>query len=347
MVEKSNKNNDFYDVVLGSRISLVRNLQNYKFPNVMDSEEANIIKDILKEKIYNIDNFNFIYKDTIDLDDIEAEKLVESYKITRQLLVNKKKSGYFINDNQDITIMINEQNHLKIQVLNDGYKLKEIYDIALKIDNKLEENISYAFNYKYGYLTTTIKEIGTGLKVNVLVHLPALTLIGDVGEYIDEYKRLGINIEPFYLEFENCIEDIYCISNARTIGISEENLLEKLEKAVYKIAAKEREIRSIIYEIKAELIEDRVFRALGILKNARIMKNEEAVDYLADVRLGVSLGMYDKLSLEEITNFMISIQNNNIIYNYLDNDEDIKHKDIIRAEIIRNRLDNLEIEKEE
>lgn len=86
---------------------------------------------------------------------------------------------------------------------------------------------------------------------------------------------------------------------------------------------------------------------MGILKNARIMKNEEAVDYLADVRLGVSLGMYDKLSLEEITNFMISIQNNNIIYNYLDNDEDIKHKDIIRAEIIRNRLDNLEIEKEE
>lgn len=336
----------FYDVVIGSRVTLCRNIKNYRFPNTMDLEDANSIKDILKKHIDYIEGFDFNYTDTEDLDTIEGYKMIEDYIISGELLRNREKSGFFTDINKSATIMVNEENHLKIQVVKEGYNLNEIYELAEKIDDDLGTNIDFAFDYRYGYLTVKATDAGTGLRANILLHLPGLRNSGKMQEIIKRYKKFGLIIKGVYGEGGTVLGDIYQIYNEKTMGMSENDVIEKLEEVVYSLVTQERDIRYELYKNDPKDIEDRVFRAMGTLKYARIIDSNEALICLSNLRLGRALDIYEKISLKEISKLMISIQDNNILYKKY-NIRTHKDEEVLRADMIREIFNDLDLEKEE
>lgn len=320
------------DVVISTRLRFARTIDGFKFPNVMKKEEK---QDLLNKINSSIDKKKYDFLKIDDIDEITLGSLVEEHLISKELL-NLIDSAIIMNKDLSIVAMVNEEDHLRIQAFESGFDIDKCYNNLCEFTDSLESNIKFAINDKYGYITACPSNVGAAMRVSVMLHLPALAKLGLLSKIIDEATSMGLSVRGLYGENTSGYGHIYQISNRQTLGLSNRDIINKTKAIVTAIISQERKARNVLKENSIHL-SDEIYRALGVLKNARIMSDDEAFKLLSKVRLGVSMEIVDGVSLEKIQSLMINTKENTL-KTVLKEDLSREEEDIKRAEYIREEL---------
>lgn len=293
------------DIVISSRIRLARNLREFKFKRKMTKEEREKLLEKIKFVSPSIGyGLKFLYLK--DMDDLTKMSLVEKHIISPDMALNRENDGaVLINDDENICIMINEEDHLRIQIFSSGFDMKNILNLAIEIDEKLDDILGFSYSEKYGFLTACPTNVGTGLRASVMVHLPALKMTGNLSKILKIANNFGMTIRGAYGEESKARGDIYQISNNQTLGMSEKEIVENLENITKKIIEQERLARKYLAKNTDEL-EDMVYRSYGILTNARKISSDECDILLSDIKLGVDLGIISELNDKKVKELIIN-----------------------------------------
>src|SRR5690625_3135505 len=327
------------DIVLSTRIRLARNFQDKVFPVIAEEKELAIITEFFKEH-YNKKSF-LHYKsleliNISDLSHVEKRVLIEKHLIS-PYLVKAKESSVLISKNEQVSIMINEEDHIRIQLYFPGFQLNTALSEAFQFDDWLEEKIDYAFDEKKGYLTSCPTNVGTGMRASVMIHLPALVITKNINRMIPAINQLGFVVRGIYGEGSEAQGNIFQISNQITLGKSEEDIVEDLQSIIGKLVEQERETRQHLLKQSATMLEDRVFRSYGILKHSRIMESSEAANRISNVRLGIDLGLIKGIS-HSILNELMVLTQPGFLQQYANKALTANERDVLRATLIRDRL---------
>ncbi|WP_251518559.1 protein arginine kinase [Staphylococcus sp. HKU1] len=314
-------------VVMSSRIRLARNLNNHVHPLMFPSEEAgfrviNEVQDALPEmSIQRLDM----------MDQQSKYKLVAKHLISPEL-IKQPASALLANEDESLSVMVNEEDHIRIQAMGNDLSLHSLYEKASEIDDKLDKALDISFDENLGYLTTCPTNIGTGMRASVMVHLPGLSIMNRMNRIAQTISRFGFTIRGIYGEGSQVYGHIYQISNQLTLGNTEDHIIESLNEVVQQIINEELQIRDQLNEHNHSETLDRVYRSLGILKYSRLMSMEEASLRLSDVKLGIDLG-YLELEHFKFNEMMIAMQTP-----FLLDDEDDRSVNEIRAQILREHI---------
>ncbi|MBS4221063.1 protein arginine kinase [Bacillus sp. FJAT-49711] len=328
------------DIILSSRIRLARNFRKSKFPTLFSNEEAreiiNQVKGLTDSNLFqSYGAMEFL--EIEDLKSLQKRVLVEKHLISPRLAENAAHSAVILSENEDISIMVNEEDHIRIQCLFPGLQINEALESANAIDDLLEEKVDYAFDENLGYLTSCPTNVGTGLRASVMVHLPALILTRQMNRIIPAINQLGLVVRGIYGEGSEALGNIFQISNQITLGKSEEDIVGDLTSVVQQIIAQERSAREALVKTSNIQLEDRVFRSYGILANSRVIETKEAAECLSDVRLGIDTGYIKHLSKNILNELMILTQPG-FLQQYAGGPLRPAERDIKRATFIRERL---------
>lgn len=299
-----NKGNEG-DIVLSTRVRLARNLTEYPFPARLDESQkkdiANLVNNILSEdKTFDLD-----FIDMSELSSAETVSLAEKHLISPEFACDTLGRSLLLSKDEDISIMICEEDHIRIQTVYPGLSLSEAFETALKIDEILENKISYAFDENLGYLTQCPTNIGTALRASVMLHLPALSKKGAMQRLSTTVAKLGLTLRGSYGEGSEISGDIYQLSNQVTLGISEEAAIKNLNSIAMQIIAQEKQTRALL--VKDEDYLDRIYRAYGILKSAYKLTSKELMNLISYVRVGVSEGILD-IPTEKLRSLTVLLQ---------------------------------------
>lgn len=330
------------DVVISTRVRVARNLENYKFPSLMTVAESDDLTNEVLNAIKDSDedgNYKFIR--IRDLNPRERLVFIEEHLISPGLIQNLEKSSFLIRNDERATIMINEEDHIRIQTLFSGLKLKEGWELCSVIDDNLEKKIDYAYDEKLGFLTSCPTNVGTGLRASVMVHLPCLSMTGHINTIIEALRKVGLTVRGLYGEGSEALGNLYQISNQITLGESEVDIITKLNKVISQIVARERNTRRYLMETRKLELEDKIYRSLGILTHSRLMSSKEAMNHLSNIKLGWDINLIQNDKLKEIVKLMIDIQPANI-QKTLEKDMVSGERDSARAKVIREFIQNVE-----
>ena len=321
------------DVVYSTRIRLARNIKGFNFVNRYTKSDSIKIVDLMENAIPKL-GYGLKLIKLKDLDDITKLSLVENHLISPEFAYNKEEVGAIaINDEENICIMINEEDHLRIQVISSGLDLENVLNLAMEIDKKLEQLIPYAFNEKYGFLTSCPTNVGTGLRASVMVHLPALTKTNNIRKVLEAVNGFDMNIRGMYGEGTKATYDTYQISNKQSLGISEVETIKNLKVITDKVIEQERMARKILTKKQIEL-EDTIYRSYGILTNAKKLSSEECNNLLSEVKLGVDVGIIKEINDSTIKKLETYTKPANL-QKYVGQTLDSYARDIKRAEVIK------------
>ena len=283
------------DVVTSTRIRIARNIKDNKFKNKMSKEEKETVIDKIENILPQI-GYGLKLIRLKDLDNLNLLSLIEKHLISPNFAVNSKETGaILINADENICIMINEEDHIRIQVFASGLELDNSLNLANEIEKGMGNLINYAFSEKYGYLTENMTNVGTGLRASVMVHLPALTATRNIDKVLDVVNGFGMNIRGLYGDGSETQGNVYQISNKQSLGISDKEIINNLKLITNKIIEQERMARKYLAKKSMEL-EDRVYRAYGILANCRKVSANEAKKLISDVKLGTDLGIIKEMN---------------------------------------------------
>ena len=321
------------DVVVSSRVRLSRNLNGFNFLNRCSKEKQEEILEKIKEIVPSLGyGLKFIKLD--DLDEVTKLSLVEKNLISPEFTVkNKSVKAIIINDEENISIMLNEDDHIKIQVFSTGQELDNLMSLIVEIDEKLGEMVEYAYNKNFGYLTASPVDIGTGMKASVIVHLPALTLTGNLSKVLRIVNNLGMSIKGVYGEGSQNYGDLYQISNNQTIGITEKEIIANVKNITEKIIEQERTARKYLCKNEIEL-RDMVYRAFGVLTYASKLGTEECRKLLSEVKMGVDLGILNEIDDGKVRKLELYTKPGNL-QKYVGKALDGYERELKRAEIIK------------
>ena len=321
------------DVVVSSRVRLSRNLNGFNFPNRCSKEKQEEILEKIKEIVPSLGyGLKFIKLD--DLDEVTKLSLVEKNLIRKEYKIkNKKVKAIIINDEDNISIMLNEDDHIKIQVFSTGQELDNLMSLIVEIDEKLGEMVEYAYNKNFGYLTASPVDIGTGMKASVIVHLPALTLTGNLSKVLRIVNNFGLSIKGVYGEGSQNYGDLYQISNNQTIGITEKEIIANVKNITEKIIEQERTARKYLCKNELEL-RDIVYRAFGVLTFASKLGTEECRKLLSEVKMGVDLGILNEIDDGKVRKLELYTKPGNL-QKYVGKTLDGYEREIKRAEIVK------------
>lgn len=335
-------NND--DVVISSRIRIARNLKDMPFPNKIDTEKGREIIKKVEDAFYSVPYTQQEYK-TVHLwenDDLVNETNLEKHLISNKLINNKDKTAFIVNNDETISTMLNEEDHIRFQGITDGLNLKEAYNYVDKLDDLLEEKLEYAFDEKLGYVTACPTNLGTGLRASVMIHLPALTMNNEIVGLLKGLTQVGMTIRGLYGEGSQGEGNIYQISNQVTLGLSEEEILTKLTGVINQIINQENLTREKIYSKNKYELEDKIFRSIGILKSSVILNSREALNLLSNVRLGVEMGIMKDVDKSLLNKLIIDIQPATMQTKFKDISTN-KERDIKRAEFVKEMLNGVNL----
>ena len=327
------------DVVLSSRVRLARNLKGIPFPARADEKQQEEVllqckKAILESGSTLADTVKYI--DLSAMQDYEKQAIAERHLISPQMMDARIKRGLLLSDDNRLSILLNEEDHIRIQAMAAGFDLDACYSLADRVDDLMEESVEYAFDEQIGYLTCCPTNAGTGMRASVMVHLPGLTISGTINQMIDSLTQLGVTVRGLFGEGSKAAGYLYQISNQLTLGAAEEDILEKFKQIVESVIGKEREMRSRLYHKEKYKLEDRLMRSYGILSHAVLLSSEEAMKRLSDVRMGIELGIIKNIKLEQLNAVTYEILPANIMQTY--NLPDANERDLKRAEIVRERM---------
>lgn len=324
------------DVVISSRVRLARNLADFPFKDKAKQEDLEQILKIIKEIVPSI-GYGLKYIELRNIDNITKLTLIENHLISPEFATNKN-GAILINDEENICIMINEEDHIRIQVFSSGQELEELLNLAIEIDEKIDGLVTYATNEKYGYLTSCPTNVGTGLRASVMVHLPALTLTGNIEKVLNVVNNFGMNIRGVYGEGTQSKRNIYQISNNQSLGLIEKEIIKNIKTITEKVIEQERLARKYLTKRQIDL-EDRVYRAYGILANAMKLSSEECRKLLSDVKLGTDLGIIKELDDMKVSKLETYTKPGNL-QKYLAKELDAYDRDIERSKVVKQILNN-------
>lgn len=321
------------DVVISSRVRLARNLEEVPFPTKFSKEQAKEVLKIIKEITPSI-GYGLKFVNLNDIDDLTKVSLVEKHIISPEFATNKNKQGaILINEEENICIMINEEDHIRMQVFASGLELENLKNLAIEIDEKLDNMLHYAVHQKYGYLTACPTNVGTGMRASVMVHLPALTMTGNIGKILNIVNSFGMNIRGIYGEGTQSQGDLYQISNNQTLGLTENAIIKNINTITEKVIEQERMARKYLAKNSIDL-EDRVYRAYGTLVYATKISSEECKKLLSYVKLGTDLGIIKELNDSKVSKLYLYNQPANL-QKYVGKPLAGYEREMKRAEVIK------------
>jgi protein arginine kinase len=328
------------EIVLTSRIRLARNIQDVKFPLLFSKEAAENAIQQVENSLLKDSNQPFGEMELLamnELNTLEKRVLVEKHLISPQLAEQSPYGAVILSEDEEISIMINEEDHIRIQCIKPGLQIEEAFKEADAIDDLIEKKIDYAYHAEMGYLTSCPTNIGTGLRASVMMHLPGMVLTQQMNRIIPAIQQLGLVVRGIYGEGSEALGNIFQISNQITLGRSEKDIIEELKSVVTQLIDREKEARNALAQTTNIQLEDRVFRSYGILCNSRIMETKEAAKCLSDVRLGIDMGYIKNISKSILNELMILTQPG-FLQLYAGEQMTPNDRDIRRASLIRERL---------
>jgi protein arginine kinase len=297
------------DIVISSRIRLARNLADFPFISRANPGDRAEIERILRERLLRIkDSFELGYVDVNKLEGIDRQFLVERQLISRELAESQGARGVAIDSKEQVSLMINEEDHLRIQVMQSGLALTAAWERINRIDDLVEKEVTYAFNDRLGYLTACPTNVGTGMRVSVMLHLPALVITRQIDKLFRSLQKISLAVRGLYGEGSQAMGDFYQISNQITLGRSEVDLVKQVGDVVPTIIEYERKARDFLVRESQENLHDRVSRAYGILRTAQTISSEETMHLLSSVRMGVNLGLIADLEIPTVNKLFIYTQ---------------------------------------
>lgn len=322
------------DVVINTSIHLARNIRSYPFPGRLTLPEKLKVNSILKNAAESIDGYSFNYAEMKTLSQSEVVSLAERHLVSPEFASSRDGRALLLTEDEAVSIMLNEEDHIRLQVMYAGFALDEAYRTASSIDSALSRELDFAFDDRLGYLTQDPTALGTGMKASVVLHLPGLVSTSQITKIITMVSKLGLSLRGSYGEGAAAKGDMFRLSNTITLGISEKAAIENLKSIALQIAAQERTAREELF--KAPVTEDRIYRAYGVLKYARMIDTSEFMDLISLVRLGAVKGLIN-MDCSRIEALMIHMQPATISLS-VDRPLDRVERDKLRAMLVRQSL---------
>lgn len=327
------------DIVLSTRIRLARNFQDEVFPIIADEKDLTRLSNYFKEN-YEQTSFrqynDFELIEMKNLSHIEKRVLVEKHLIS-PYLAKARSAAVLVSQNEQVSIMINEEDHIRMQLYFPGFQLPTALEEASQLDDWLEEDVDYAFDEEKGYLTSCPTNVGTGMRASVMIHLPALVLTKSINRMIPAISQLGFVVRGIYGEGSEAEGNVFQISNQITLGKSEEDIVEDLQSVISKLVEQERSARERLLQRSSIRLENQIFRSYGILQHSRIMESKEAATRISNMRLGIDLGIIENISHSVLNELMVLTQPG-FLQHYAKKVLTTSERDILRATLIREVL---------
>lgn len=330
---------EFSDVAFSSRIRLARNLKDIPFPSLANEKQLAAVNESVKQALQNSQpEFGALSQIQIeDLTPNERLVLVEKHLCSPQFIEKPHLKSLIVNQEQSIGIMVNEEDHLRIQTIMPGFSLENAFNLANQIDDFLENSLEYCFDEYWGYLTACPTNVGTGIRASVMLHLPGLTLVDQVKQVLSALSHIGVNVRGMYGEGTESFGDFYQISNQVTLGRSEADLTNNLKSVCRQAIEQERTVREALLKDSKAQLEDKLCRSYGILTQARILTSQESLKLLSDVKLGVELGIISGINRVTLRK-LIFLTKTSILQKIIGKEVSPAERDINRAKIIRESL---------
>ncbi|MCE5341704.1 MAG: protein arginine kinase [Planctomycetaceae bacterium] len=327
------------DIVVSSRIRLARNLAGKKFATRCSDLEKSEILQTLKEVILSLGSLGDIF--FIDIEHgttIERDLLIERQLISRNLAAGTGPRGVVIAQNELFSAQINEEDHLRLCVLAPGLNVEKCWQRINEIDNEIAEKVAYAFSSQYGYLTACPTNLGTGIRVSVMMHLPALKMTDQLKKLFESARDMNLAIRGLFGEGTEAIGDFFQISNQVTLGISEQKIVDDFQNLIIpKIVEYERIARDKLLTGEVNILDDKIARALALLKSAKLISSHEAMFLLSNLRMGINMGRVKEISIETVNELFLLTQPAHLQINK-GQSLNPEQRDILRAETLRSKL---------
>jgi protein arginine kinase len=323
------------DIVISSRIRLARNLAASPFPATASQPcLAAVVKQVYAaaQRAHVLSRAAFL--DMEELEDLDRKFLVERRLISPLFADGHHPAMVVVNDDELLSIMVNEEDHLRIQSIQPGFGIRESWRLISQLDDELGESLDFAFSDRYGYLTSCPTNTGSGLRVSMFVHLPALAMLGEAEEVMRELAPGEIAIRGFYGEGTEVIGNIFQISNQLTLGRPEMEMLSRMESIGREVLDSERQSRDQLFSKQKVFLEDQVYRAVGILQNARVLSSVEFLTLLSTLRLGLDLEIVNGLDRQQVNQLMMTTQPAHLQKQHREL-RDVESRDVMRAVLVR------------
>lgn len=337
------------DIVLSSRVRLARNLAAYPFPN---RAQGNQLRQVLEEVRETVDSLkleatdSFSYLPMTDFEAFERNILVEKHFVSPNFAAGHEERGLLLSDDASVSVMVNEEDHLRIQCMQPGLALQEALQRADAVDDQLEAVHDFAFGEQWGYLTACPTNVGTGLRASVMLHLPALAVTKQIGHICEVITQLGLAVRGIYGEGTEAIGNIFQISNQLTLGHSEQEIVQHLHGVVTQVVGRERASREVLEGNSRPVIEDRIWRSYGILRYAHNISGQEALAKLSEVRLGIDLGIIEAVPSLIFNELMVTTRPNYLRGIAAGKELRPGERSRLRARVIRDTLRRMEGEQD-
>jgi protein arginine kinase len=328
-----------HGITLSSRVRLARNLRGVPFPDKAPPEtRAEVLRRVMDAARGELPVRNTLE----DCAPLFRQQLFEDHLISRNLLEGRPQSAVCMNESRTRAVMINEEDHLRIQALKPGLALREAWEDANALDDSLEQSLDYAFSSSLGYLTSCPSNVGTGMRASVLMHLPALVLLNEMEPIMNGLSKIGLTVRGRWGEGTAAIGHMFQVSNQLTLGMAESRIVADLEEIVKEIAGHEQNARERLKRERTRFAQDLAARAEGVLASARLMTTQEALERLSELRLGIALGLTKKIDMPTVDRLLLEVQPGHLqtlVGRGLTGEErDVERADRLRSEIGRRPL---------
>jgi len=326
------------DIVISSRIRLARNITGFPFLVRSNEQDRTQVRETLRKIMPGL--FPGKDADFVDLQktpSIDRLFLLERQLISREIAETDGPRAVIIDRSERFSIMVNEEDHLRIQSVTSGLDLKKVWALMNELDDCLESRVNFAFHEKWGYLTACPTNVGTGMRVSVMLHLPALVVTKEIEKVFRSLQKVNLAVRGMYGEGSQALGDFFQISNQVTLGKTEEELIQRVSDIIPQIISYERQARDFLRKEKLDMILDRSSRAVGVLSTARTISSEEAMDHLSNIRLGVNMGLLETPNIPTVNDLLLHIQPAHL-QKLVGAPLNANDRDLARAQYLRKRL---------
>ena len=327
-----------HQIVISSRVRFARNLRDRAFPGWAKKAERTAILDLIRPRVEELPEMQDSFSELLqDLSALEKQVLVERHLISREHAAKGVGSAVVMNRRQTLSIMINEEDHLRMQSIRSGLQLKQAFKLVDKVDSALESKLEFAYDQRLGYLTACPTNVGTGMRASAMLHLPGLVLSELINQVIQAVSKIGLAVRGLYGEGTEAMGNLFQISNQTTLGEKEDEIVSRLTKVIETIIGKEHDARQVLIQKKSNTLWDQIGRAYGVLTYAHAMSSKEALNLLSIIKLGVDLGTFPEDRRLPIDELFIDTQPAHL-QKTSQQKLNAEERDHLRAQIIRERL---------
>jgi protein arginine kinase len=325
-------------IVMSSRVRLARNVRDGAFPGWAKKPERIKVLDIIRPAVETLPEMKAAFSESMDnLSTLDKQILVERHLISREHAAKSSGSGIVLNHDETLCVMINEEDHMRMQALRPGLQLRQAWQAIDRVDSELEKKLDYAFNSDLGYLTACPTNIGTGIRVSAMLHLPGLVLAEQINPIIQSVNKLGLAVRGLYGEGTEALGNVFQVSNQMTLGESESAIVERLEKVLAQIIEHEENARGMLLEKKSKMVYNHIGRAYGILANAHSISSKETMNLLSLMRLGVDVTLFPGVDRALVDELFILTQPAHLQKQHSEK-LSAEERDLLRADMVRERL---------